>query len=108
MLPALLSHSSCDGANPCAARASACGGWGGCNSTMGKPGSCASAGASSRNSPLPGCCTSRSMRLPLGQPPPGSCADRAAKPVSRQRVAPCPSCDARHKDGCKASGEAIN
>ena len=47
-------------------------------------------------------------RDPVGPPPPGSCADKAAKPVSMQRTAPCPSCEARHKDGCKASGEAIS
>ncbi len=100
------SHNNCDGSRPSAASASACGGWGGCSSTMRRDAQAASAGRSRRISPMPGCCSSRSIRVPPGQPPPGNWPDKVAWPVSMQRVSACASCDARHSDGCNASGAA--
>ncbi|MDB5775322.1 MAG: hypothetical protein JWP38_1455 [Herbaspirillum sp.] len=98
-------HSSCDGASPSAANPSACGGCGGCSRTMRRCFKLRSAGCSKRNSPMPSCCSKSSIRLPIGQPPPGNSADSSAWPVSMQRVAPRASCDARQSDGCIVSGE---
>ena len=102
----LRSHSNWAGSRPSAASASACGAWGGCSRTIRRSAQADSAGRSRRISPMPGCCSSKSTRVPLGQPPPGSWLDNAAWPVSMQRVSACASCDARHNDGCKASGAA--
>ena len=100
------SHSIWDGARPSAASARAWGGWGGCSSTMRRSAQAARAGRSRRISPMPGCCRCRSTSVPPGQPPPGSWLESVAWPVSMQRVSACASCDARHSDGCTASGAA--
>ena len=97
---------SCDGCKPIAASASAWGGWGGCKSTMRFLATFSRAGRSRRNSPMPGCWGSKSIRVPVGQPLPGSWDDKVGWPVSMQRAVECASCEASHREGCKSSGEA--
>ena len=100
-------HNSCDGLMPRAASASAWGGCGGCSSTMRRRATVCSEGRSRRSSPIPACWSNNSLSVPVGQPPPGSCADSVGCPVSTQRVLECASCEASHNEGCKASGAAI-
>lgn len=103
-LRAVRIQSSCEGGSPIALRASACGMYGGCSRTMRRCFNCCRAGASRRNSPMPCCCSSSSLRLPSGQPRPGSSADSAAWPVSMHCAAPRASCEARHSEGWIVSG----
>lgn len=103
----LRTHSSCDGLMPRAASASAWGGCGGCSSTMRRLATVCKDGRNRRSSPMPDCWSNNSLRVPVGQPPPGNCADKVGCPVSTQRALECASWEASHKEGCKASGAAI-
>lgn len=103
-LRVLRTQTSWDGGKPSAASASACGAWGGCNNTMRREATAASAGRSRRNSPMPACCNSRSIKVPVGQPLPGSWLDRPGWPVSMQRALEWASWEARQSDGCRLSG----
>ena len=103
-LRVLRIQTSWDGGKPSAASASACGAWGGCSSTMRREAAAASAGRSRRSSPMPVCWSSRSIRVPVGQPPPGSWLDRVGWPVSTQRALEWASCDARQSEGWRLSG----
>ena len=107
LLRVLRSQTSCEGGRPSAASASACGGCGGCSSTMRREAAATRAGRSRRISPMPGCCSSKSTRVPTGQPPPGNCFDSTGWPVSTQRVFARASCEASHSEGCNSSGEVL-
>jgi len=101
------SHSKRSGDGCQARQAAICGICGGCSSTMGCcAGSLASAACSRRSSPAPGPAVSNSVRLPCGQPPPGSSADSTGCPVSTQ----CPACrtswEPRQSAGCRESGRS--
>gem|GEM_PF-6176896 len=89
---------------PHQAKAVGCTACGACRKMIGLPTSFSNAGRSKRNSPHPFCCTSRSVKAPSGQPPPGSSAASSALPQSMARAAPRPSWFPFHRSGWIASG----
>lgn len=83
-----------------AAGCSRCGGW---TTNTGRSETRESAGRSRRSSPQPGCGCINSVNDPVGQPPPGSSASRAAWPLGTVRWPMEPSCEALHSSGCISS-----
>lgn len=93
---------------PAAASAGAYGRCGGAIQASRSPAadSRASAGPSTRSSPMPSCAGSSSVRLPTGQPFPGSSSSRRLKPEETLGTATRARSLARHNWGCVGSGLA--
>lgn len=90
---------TCDGSKPMAASASAFGICGGCISITGRLPTLEKTGANSRISPDPALDTCISVRLLVGQPPPGSWRFNETWPLSMHRVPERASCEARQSAG---------
>lgn len=100
-------HISFDGSIPSPANARHSGTCGGVTCSMLCLATFISAGTPKRSSPIPGCGKSKSIDMPIGQPPLGSSTHKVKCPVSTTRLSVRPSWDARHWEGCIASSAAF-